>query len=408
MRVLNFMNISFTPDQLRTGAIGVSTSGGWMAALLAKILEKTEFSLGCAAFGAVDTLQTVHEGRITTFVIPTASSEKDSGLTMCLNLIKDWKPDLIHIHGTENNFGLLTARRLTDCPAVISIQGLLGPCSEWYRYFGNRSLLEIIKMHRLLEIPALRGHWMEFLKIRKMAAIERESITGNSFFMGRTGWDQAYIKALNPSAHYFHGGELLRGPFWQKRWNLSTCKRHRIMFTNAGHPRKGAQVVFDAVRLLQHEYPDIQVVIAGGISHRNGYGKYIRRRMRELRKVQELGPLNAEQMADELVSSHLFVSPSFIENSSNACCEAQLLGMPVISSYTGGMPSLIQDGHTGLFFSTGDAAMLAARLREVFENDDLATRLGAQAHEVARMRHDPASVVDGILDVYASIMRQAH
>jgi glycosyltransferase involved in cell wall biosynthesis len=401
------MNVPFTPDQVRTGGSGVCTSGGWMAALLGRIHGKTDFSLGTAAFGDVAELQAVHEGRISAYTLPSASMEKETGLSLCLDIVNDWKPDLIHIHGTENRFGLLSARGLLKCPVVISIQGLLGPCSEWYRYFGNYTLIDILSMHRLLEIPSLRGHWMEFLKIGKMAKVEQETIAGNRYFMGRTTWDRAYIRAQNPSACYFHGGELLREPFWHKKWEISSSTQHRVFFTNAGHPRKGAQVVFDAAKLLQADYPNIQVVIAGGISRRSGYGRYIRGKITKSGFARELGPLNAEQMANEMVSSHVFVSPSFIENSSNACCEAQLMGMPIISSYTGGMSSLIEDGRTGLFFPTGDAPMLAARLREIFENDDLAIRLGAQAHELACRRHDPVAVVQGILDVYEDIMRQA-
>jgi len=407
LRILNFTNVPFTHDQLRSGGIGVNTSGGWMAALLGRMLDETDIELGCVAAGGVDKLQALHADRIDTFTIPSRLSGTDSGLRMCRDVVMAWKPDLIHIHGTENRYGLLTARGLVNCPAVISIQGLLGPCSEWYRYFGNRGLTDIFSMHRLLEIPALRGQWLEFLKIRKMAVLERECIAGNRFFMGRTAWDRAYIQSQNPSAAYYHGGELLREPFWLRRWEIGKAKRHRIIFTNAGHPRKGAQVVLDAVRLLQADYPDIEVAIAGGISRRSGYGRYIRSRLGDFGPAAiELGSLTAGQMADELVASHVFISPSFIENSSNACCEAQLLGMPVISSYTGGMPSLIEDGRTGLFFPTGDAPMLAAKLRKVFEDDALAVQLGAGAHAEASVRHDPGLVVREILAVYQDVLRK--
>ena len=240
-------------------------------------------------------------------------------------------------------------------------------------------------MHRWLEIPAMRGHWITFQNTGKIAKREREIIAGNRFFMGRTAWDRAYIRAVNPSAQYFHGGELLREAFWQERWSIGRIRRHRVIFTNAGgYPRKGTELLLEAVKLLKPDYPDIQVAIAGGISRRSGYGRYVRRRIAELGDASiELGQLNAEEMVREMTGSHVFVSPSFIDNSPNAVCEAQLLGMPVVSTYTGGVPSLIEHGRTGLSLPTGDAPMLAARLREVFEDDDLAARLGSQAREVA-------------------------
>jgi glycosyltransferase involved in cell wall biosynthesis len=327
---------------------------------------------------------------------------------MCRDIVNEWKPDLIHIHGTESCFGLLSARGLVKCPVVISLQGLLGPYSEWRNFFGNSKLLDIIRMHRWLDIPTLRGKWIEFLKIRKAAKREREIITGNQFFLGRTTWDRAVIEAINPAVHYYHGGELLRGAFWRSLWDIKHAKKQRIMFINAGHPRKGAEIVFEAIKLLQPNYPDIHIAIAGAISRRSGYGRHIRRQIAKLgNAATELGPLDAEQITEEMMKSHVFVSPSFIENSSNAVCEAQLMGMPVIASYTGGLPSLIKDGVTGLFFPVGDAPILAARVRQVLENDQLAVQLGSQAREVAVKRHDDSKIVQDILSVYEDVMRHA-
>jgi glycosyltransferase involved in cell wall biosynthesis len=226
--------------------------------------------------------------------------------------------------------------------------------------------------------------------------------------MGRTSWDRAYLRAKNPSAYYYHGGELLRDAFWGKKWDIRCAKRHRIIFTNPRHPGKGTELLLDAVKLLKSDYPDIEVRIAGWISRRSGYGRYLRRRIGKLGNAAiELGALNAEQMVEELTRSHAFVSPSFIDNSPNSVCEAQLLGMPVISSYTGGVPSLIEDDHTGLFFPNGDLPMLAVKIRKLFENDELAVRIGSQARQSATVRHDPDSVVREILAVYDDIMTKA-
>jgi glycosyltransferase involved in cell wall biosynthesis len=395
------MNIPLDIDQLKSGGSGINHGGGWMAALIRRMLQDTDFRFTCASFGKTHKLLVSKSERIDSIMIP-----EKGGLRACCELVNKYQPDLIHIHGTEGAYGFLTARRLVQCPAVISLQGLLGPCSEWYHYFGNRSLMDILRMHRWLEIPALRGQWMGFAKIRKAAKREREIITGNRFFMGRTEWDKAYVLSCNPSAHYFHGGELLREAFWQKKWDIERVNRHRVIFTNAGHPRKGTELVLDAIKILKPVYPDIHVCIAGAISQRSGYGRYLRKRMAELSGAAvELGQLNAEEMSTEMISSHLFISPSFIDNSPNAVCEAQLLGMPVISTYTGGVPSLIEDRCTGLLFPTGDAPMLALKIQEVFENDELAEKLGSQARSQARQRHDSGAVVREIVSVYEDVLK---
>jgi glycosyltransferase involved in cell wall biosynthesis len=407
MRILHFMNVPLGIAEIRSGGKGINASGGWMAALLGKLWRDTDHAFACVAFGRTDSIQEEHGERLDCFVVPgnIIGTATDRTLAACREVVGRWRPDLIHIHGTEAVYGLLTARGLVDCPAVISLQGLIGPYAEWYRFFGNGGCKELIRMHRIPEILTGRGILAGFRSMQRMARREREIVTGNRNFLGRTAWDRAYVASLNPAAHYFHGGELLREPFWQERWRLDRARRHRIVFTNAGHPRKGTEMLLDAVRLLRGDYPGIQVAIAGGLSRNSGYGRYVRGKIAELGTAAfELGPLTAEAMAGELAGAHVFVSPSFIDNSPNALCEAQLLGMPVVATYTGGVPSLIEEGRTGLFVPTGDAPMLAARLREVFEDDALAERLGAQAHALAVERHDPEAIVHEILTAYETIL----
>lgn len=164
--------------------------------------------------------------------------------------------------------------------------------------------------------------------------------------------------------------------------------------------------MLDAIEILKSRYPDIHVCIAGAISRRSGYGRYLRKRITALSGAAvKLGQLNAEEMTKKMISSHLFISPSFIDNSPNAACEAQLIGMPVIAAYTGGVPSLIKDRCTGLLFPTGDAPMLAAKIQEVFEDDELAETLGSQARSQARRRHDPAAIVREIVSVYEDVLK---
>ena len=246
------------------------------------------------------------------------------------------------------------------------------------------------------------------MQLKNRAKRELEIIKGNRFFLGRTAWDRAFLQAHNPKARYFYGGELLRKAFWRDQWDIQNVKRYRIVFTNAYHPRKGAEVLLDAVKILKPLYHDIQICLIGETSGNSGYGRYLRRRMNEMRGcIVEKGRLNAKDLVNELVSSHVFISPSYIDNSPNAVCEAQLLGMPVISSFTGGVPSLIEDKQSGLFFATGDAPMLALKIQEIFEDDDLAVRLSRQARNIALHRHSPESVVSEILAVYEAIVRNA-
>ncbi len=412
MRILWFTN-TLIPGKEQSEMHTLRAGGGWMLALCQAMREAhKELKLAIASTRPVSSLEKYTTGDIDCFVVPMRNKDsrksEANALRICSDIVREWAPDVIHVHGTERFFGLLFARGMVGVPTVISIQGLLKPYAEWHHYFGNRSLIELVRMHRFIEIPAMRGQIWNYCRLRRNVERETEIIRGNRHFMGRTAWDRAHLWNINPDARYYPAGEVLRPPFWEARWDLSGCRRHRIVFTNPGHPRKGTEILLNAADALHRDFPDIEVALIGELSSRSGYGRYIRKEIRaRSRFVRELGPLNAEEMARELIRSHLFVSPSYIDNSPNAVCEAQLVGMPVISSYTGGVPSLIEEGRTGLFFQTGDVPMLASRLREVFENDALAVRLGGAAWEAARMRHDPHIVVQQVLSAYDGALGKA-
>jgi glycosyltransferase involved in cell wall biosynthesis len=407
MRVLWFVNtVALRPggDDVRK----LRSSGGWLLALAEQLVQVRDLRLAIVAPGRVRQTESYSSAGVDCFVVPDPTHATGRGeaqaLRRCVEVVERWRPDLVHVHGTEMLWGLLSAKALVKQPVAISIQGVLGPYSQWCHYFGTRSLSDILRMHRWFEPAVARGQIWAWWRYKRGALREERIVRGNRHFMGRTSWDRAHVIALNPEARYYHVGELLRTPFWEGSWDINTCQRHRVIFTNAGHPRKGTEVLLEAASLLAPGYPELEVCVAGGISHRSGYGRYIRREMRKLGFVKEMGPLNASEMVREACRSHVFVSPSLIDNSPNAVCEAQLMGMPVVASYTGGVPSLVAEGGTGLFFPKSDAASLAARLREIFEDDNLATELGRAARTVARKRHDPDAVTKQLIDAYEAIL----
>ena len=387
-------------------------SGGWMLALCHALLEKhPDIRLAIITTGQVSLLERYVSGGIDCFVVPmqnkNSKRELVYALKACARIVEEWDPDIIHIHGTERFFGLLSARSIVSFPTVISIQGLMIPYAEWVHFFGNRTLFDVIKLHRFIEIPVMRGLLWNYYRFQKAAFREREILCGNRHFMGRTVWDQAHLLSINSEAKYYHVGEMIRKPFWKARWHLKNCQKHRIIYINPGHPRKGIEILLSATDILRKDYSDLEVAVVGTISKRSGYGKYIKKEIKNRKGyVNQLGALNAEELAVELARSHVFVSSSYIENSSNAVCEAQLVGVPVVSSYTGGLPCLIEDRRTGMFFPSMDAPSLTATIKQIFEDDKLAGALSQNARAVASKRHEPESILRNLLNTYNEVINE--
>jgi glycosyltransferase involved in cell wall biosynthesis len=61
--------------------------------------------------------------------------------------------------------------------------------------------------------------------------------------------------------------------------------------------------------------------------------------------------------------------------------EAMAHGRPVVATPVGGTPELLVDGETGLLVPPRDPQALAAALRRVLEDPELAARLGRAGRE---------------------------
>lgn len=412
MRVLWFANVPTPVMAQRAGKGNEGYGGHWIAQLARHVSEVSDIELGVAT--AYPDMREAHfsEGGVEYFVIPQprrfhAFGMRSIDIEKCVAVIEAFKPDIIHVHGSERFFGMLKAAGKTDIPTLISIQGLLGTFAKARYFFGALSSIEILRSIRLIELPVGLGLLWQFLNAKRGARREIKILSKADGFLGRTEWDHAHTRQYNPTALYCHVGELLRPAFYRTRWSVVNCRRHTLIYTNAGHPCRGTENLLAVVALLRKEFPDIRLRLAGTVSTRSGYGRFVRRRISKLGlddAVDFLGYIDDEKMAEELSRAHGFVLASYVENSPNSLAEAMLVGMPCVASFVGGIPSMVSDNDTGLLYPVGDIPLLADKIRSVFLDDDLATRLGNNACSVARGRHDPQVVVTQLMQAYEKIL----
>jgi glycosyltransferase involved in cell wall biosynthesis len=104
-------------------------------------------------------------------------------------------------------------------------------------------------------------------------------------------------------------------------------------------------------------------------------------------------------------SASLFVHPSYIDNSPNSLCEAQLMGIPVISTDVGGISSLIEHNKTGFLVPSNDPYTLATQIISVHEDVLLAEVVGANARKAAIGRHDVSTIVNTNISIYKALLK---
>jgi glycosyltransferase involved in cell wall biosynthesis len=82
--------------------------------------------------------------------------------------------------------------------------------------------------------------------------------------------------------------------------------------------------------------------------------------------------------------------------------EAMAAGLPIVATAVGGLPSVVDEGETGLLVPVDEAA-LAAALARLERDRDKARAMGARAREVALDRYSH----DRMVDAYLALYRQA-
>ena len=102
------------------------------------------------------------------------------------------------------------------------------------------------------------------------------------------------------------------------------------------------------------------------------------------------GFVQGEQLTKLIQGALALVCPSVLyDNMPNVLLEAAAYGKPMIAPRHGSFPDVVEDGHTGLLYSPGDAADLARQIRRLVIEPELAATLGKQARAKCEQEYSP-------------------
>lgn len=408
MKVLWVLN-SPMPEALSglTGRKEVSKStGSWVTALAEALSGRDDISLYTVSPShLVNAPQEVKAASATHFIVPAGGSFWEE-------IHDSVHPDVVHIHGTEYPFFIDFIKACGSERVVVSIQGLVSEIRQFY--FGGipedtvrrfTSFRDRIRRDSLLSQKAdieLRGdREIELLKSVKHV-------------IGRTGWDRDAVTRINPAISYHFGNEALREPFYSGEWDFKSCVPHRIFVSQAHYPLKGLHKLLEAMPTILKRFPDTSVHIAGvnplrgnrplDKVLRNGYGCFIAGLIKKLKlgeKVVFIGESDASTMKREMLEANIFVLPSIIENSPNALCEAQMLGVPIVAANVGGVKDLVPNKECGILYQFEDTDALAASVIDVLDNS---LRFdNSEMRETALKRHNREAVIKQLIDAYVEV-----
>ncbi len=166
-------------------------------------------------------------------------------------------------------------------------------------------------------------------------------------------------------------------------------------------PRKGLQILLDALPIIARFIPDVRLLVAGP-----GDGDYLIKKLDVgLRnRIVFLGFLSEQEKASFLKSINIYVAPNTGgESFGIILTEALSAGTPVVGSDIPAFKAVLENGEIGLLFKNEDSADLAKVLIGLLRDEALQQRLSSKG-KLSSQKYDWQVVADQILSVYELAM----
>ncbi len=250
----------------------------------------------------------------------------------------------------------------------------------------------------------------------KRAYSEVRTLQNAQFVIGRTIWDKACVLNINPKLVYYPCNETLRPVFYTKQWNIESCEKFSIFVSQGSYPIKGLHFMLEALNIIKKSFPEVKLYIAGEnymgsttIKQRlrkASYQKFIESLIREYNLEEHIfftGQLNEVEMCSQYLKSHVFVCPSTIENSPNSLGEAMILGVPIVSSFVGGIPDLIIHNQEGFLYQHDAFYMLAHHVMKLFDDEVLCQNVSENTRKHALQTHNVERNIRQLVEIYEEV-----
>jgi len=397
------------------GSTNKNFSGSSLDAAFESCKNYDDLELHIVCVGAVSKILIEYRGRHVLYMLPGGGKRYDENDSINIHAWAELKqitnPNIIQICGTECDYAKLALKTFAGIPSIVYIHGVMDSVARGY----DAELSLKTKLKILTPFDIIHRNWINAGQNRyyKRALREIEILNMVSAAIVESDWCEDQIRGIAPRCVCYRSNLPIKQVFGERTWRFEEIEPYTI-FTNAGSmPLKGHHILFEALGVVKKSFPDVKLYVPGvplnlKTNGRNfctsGYS-YLLASLIKKNNLQDnvcyVGLLSDVQMADFLSKVHLYVMPSCVENHSTSLIEAQFVGTPCVSSFVGGVSSIVKDGINALIYNYHDSFSLAGHIRRIFESEELARGLSIGAKEYSLSRK--CNIGEDLINIYNAI-----
>jgi glycosyltransferase involved in cell wall biosynthesis len=170
-------------------------------------------------------------------------------------------------------------------------------------------------------------------------------------------------------------------------------------------PRKNQNTLMRALDILisRHKF---RLIFLGAGSESDPYFREFLQLLRTRPWCIHEGFVSPERLQEFLSRATALILASLEDNCPMVVLEAVAAGVPVIAAKVGGIPSLIQDGHTGLLFDPEDLNSITSAVERYLSDSNFTQTMAKNARVHAETAFRPSVISKRHVDVYHQVLDQ--
>lgn len=295
-------------------------------------------------------------------------------------ILKSNKVDLLHIYFGHTGVHLLPFIKLWDKPVVVSFHGM------------------DVQLRK--HDPSYEEKLRELLKVLPLVMVRSNSLKERLIDLG---CDEKKIR-LNTTGIPFYN-------FPYKEKKLPKNGAWQIVQSSRLIEKKGIKYSLEAFAGFLKHYPNSIFSIAG----EGELKASLEKKAQELNifdNVKFLGFLNQKELNTFYQKSHIFLHPSIVakdgnqEGIPNSMLEAMSTGLPVVSTFHGGIPEAVKNDYSGLLVNEKDSkGLLDSLLKLTKPQNNLFKNFSKNASSSVRENFSVESSINKLEKVYFELLK---